>query len=216
MTIHPEGRQFLATAAVIILGVTALLWLWLPFWAAGMLTAGLIVLMAFLVQFFRHPARDSNPATEELLSPADGKVVVKEIVYEPEYLQQQCLQVSVFMGPFDVHVNRVPADGKLAYYQYHPGRYLAAYNPKSSALNEQNAIGWQTQHGTILLRQIAGVMARRIRFYLQEGQPARQGEQLGFIKFGSRTDILLPVKTQLQVEVGQQVYAGKTVLGTWP
>lgn len=119
------------------------------------------------------------------------------------------------MGPFDVHLNRIPIDGRLAYYHYYPGAYLAAYNPKSSSLNEQNAIGWESRHGTILLKQIAGVMARRIRFYLQEGAEGRKGEQLGFIKFGSRMDILLPLDATIPVKVGQQVYAGETILACW-
>lgn len=212
MTIHREGRQLIGVAVITITILGGIVWLVLPWLVSLFLTIGFLALLGFLVQFFRNPVRKPPKGEDEVVAPADGKVVVKETVYEPEYLKQECLQVSIFMGPFDAHLNRVPVDGYLAYYRYLPGKYLAAYNPKSSELNEQNIIAWQATQGTIVMRQIAGVMARRIRFYLKKGQQAKKGDELGFIRFGSRMDILMPLHTNVRIDIGQQVYAGETVL----
>ncbi len=215
MRIHPEGWRMLGGLAVGLAIVTVGGWTWLPAWLAGLLSFGFLLLFLFVLQFFRHPSRDIPHDENAILAPADGKVVVDEIVYEGEYLKDKCRQVSIFMGPFDVHLNRWPVDGRLVYYQYHPGQYLAAYNPKSSELNEQNTIGIEANQGTLAMRQIAGVMARRIRFYLERGKGYNKGVPLGFIRFGSRMDIFFPVDVKLTVCINQQVYGGKTIMAYW-
>jgi phosphatidylserine decarboxylase len=215
MRIHPEGREILAVLGGALAMLTLGLWTWLPAWLAVLLSLGFLLLFLFVLQFFRHPKRVIPSDEKAIVAPADGKVVVDETVYEGEYLKDNCRQVSIFMGPFDVHLNRWPVDGRLAYYQYHPGQYLAAYNPKSSALNEQNTIGIEAQQGVLAMRQIAGVMARRIRFYLEEGKCYHKGEPLGFIRFGSRMDIFLPLDVALTVSINQQVYAGETIMAYW-
>lgn len=215
MRIHPEGWVILGVLAGGLAILTVAIWTWLPVWLAVLLSFGFLLLALFVLQFFRHPSRNIPPDENAIIAPADGKVVVDETVYEGEYLKDKCRQVSIFMGPFDVHLNRWPVDGRLAYYQYHPGKYLAAYNPKSSHLNEQNTIGIEATHGALAMRQIAGVMARRIRFYLEKGSSYHKGEPLGFIRFGSRMDIFLPLDVALTVSINQQVYAGETIMAYW-
>lgn len=215
MRIHPEGWRILGVLAGGLAILTGVIWTLLPAWLATLLSGGVLILLLFVIQFFRDPNRNVPPGENAILAPADGKVVVDETVYEGEYLEDNCRQVSIFMGPFDVHLNRWPVDGRLVYYQYHPGQYLAAYNPKSSALNEQNTIGIEAKHGTLAMKQIAGVMARRIRFYLEKGRSYNKGEPLGFIRFGSRMDIFLPLDVELTVSINQQVYGGKTIMAYW-
>lgn len=215
MRIHPEGRGFLAVLASVLAALAAGIWIWLPASLAALLSLGFLLLFFFVLQFFRDPTRNIPPDENAIVAPADGKVVVDETVYEGEYLKRNCRQVSIFMGPFDVHLNRWPVEGRLAYYQYHPGQYLAAYNPKSSELNEQNTMGIEAKQGTLAMRQIAGVMARRIRFYLEIGESYAKGVPLGFIRFGSRMDIFLPLDAEVAVSINQQVYAGKTIMAYW-
>ncbi|PSR05843.1 MAG: phosphatidylserine decarboxylase family protein [Bacteroidetes bacterium SW_10_40_5] len=214
MGIHPEGYSILAFLFFfVLLPLNLAVLLWAPFFVSYPLMIVSFLLMLFVLQFFRNPQRKPPEGYELLVSPADGKVVVIEQVFEQEYFGQERLQVSIFMSPTDVHLNRVPMTGKLVYYQYHPGQYLAAYNPKSSELNEQNTIVIEGEKlGKIILRQIAGVVARRIQFYHNQGAQLTKGEELGFIRFGSRMDVLLPKNFNLNVQLGDQVYGGESII----
>ncbi len=175
------------------------------------IAAGLFFLT--ILQFFRNPRRMVPEEADHLVyAPADGKVVVIEEAYEPEYFRAKKLQVSIFMSPVNVHVNRNPVSGLVKYNKYHPGKYLVAWHPKSSTENERTTVVIDTGETEILLRQIAGALAKRIKNYLVEGQQVVQGEDFGFIKFGSRVDLFLPIGTRLRVEIGQKVKGNKTVI----
>lgn len=212
MKIHKEGQQLVAVTAVLLLMLYTTLYLLAP-GALPLALALSIFPLAFMLWFFRHPAREIETPDEDLVySPADGRVVVIEEVEEPEYFRERKLQISIFMSPTDVHLNRVPVSGKVSYYRYHPGRYLVAWHPKSSLENERSTIVIDTGSAQILLRQIAGAMARRIRTYVSHEQPVQQGEELGFIKFGSRVDLMLPLEAEVMVKQGQKVYSNRTVI----
>ena len=184
-------------------------------WAGYVLSA---VLLYIILQFFRNPSRKTPVNDRHVISPADGKVVVIEEVMEEEYFHDKRLQVSIFMSPFNVHVNRYPVSGKIAYYKYHPGKYLVAWHPKSSTENERTTvvISPSPEEGGpgrgLLFRQIAGALARRIVFYGKEKEPVKQGDQCGFIKFGSRVDIFFPLGTKLNVVLNEAVTGGETVI----
>lgn len=170
-------------------------------------------LTVFVIQFFRNPSRTTPHHPAYIIAPADGKVVIIQETFENEYFKERRLQVSIFMSPLDVHVNRSPVSGQVKYYKYHPGKYLVAWHPKSSSLNERNTIIIENTKGVkVLVRQIAGTVARRIRCYLQEGQEVTQGQEIGFIKFGSRCDLFLPPGTKVKVRLNEQVYAGESLL----
>ena len=172
-----------------------------------------LFLMVIVLQFFRNPGRYTLVNQTDIYAPADGKVVVIEEVDEPEYLKTKCIQISVFMSPLNVHVNRYPLSGVVKYVKYHAGLYLFAWNPKSSTENERTTIAVQHQSGkTILFRQIAGALARRIVHYAKEGDTAVQGQEFGFIKFGSRVDVFVPLGTKINVTLGQKVRGGESVL----
>ncbi|MGZ5244747.1 MAG: phosphatidylserine decarboxylase family protein [Bacteroidia bacterium] len=217
MTIHREGRLFLIVLAVLLIALNIGLYGRVPeyaFWGMLILT---IVIFGFFTQFFRHPTRNLTSAEGSIVSPADGTIVVIEEVYEDEYLKDQRLQVSIFMSPTNVHLNRVPLSGTVEYYKYHAGKYLVAFHPKSSKLNERNtAVITNSKGQKVLMRQIAGAVARRIRFYLKPGQVVKQGEELGFIKFGSRMDIFMPIGTEICVKMGDKVKGGVTLLAKLP
>lgn len=171
-----------------------------------------VIFVAFL-QFFRNPNRLVPETDEDLVyAPADGKVVVIEETYEPEYFKEKRLQVSIFMSPVNVHVNRNPVSGRVLYNKYHPGKYLVAWHPKSSTENERTTVVIDTGNAEILLRQIAGALAKRIKNYLEVGQYVHQGEDFGFIKFGSRVDMFLPLGTKIEVGIGEKVKGNKTVI----
>jgi phosphatidylserine decarboxylase len=213
MTIHREGRLFLLILAILLVAVNWGLRPYLVDWLFWLLVAGSVALFFFFGQFFRSPVRNINISEDAVVSPADGKIVVIEKVLEDEFFNDERIQVSIFMSPLNVHLNRVPFDGVVDYYKYHPGKYLVAFHPKSSKLNERNTCVMRDNKGRqVLMRQIAGAVARRIRFYLHEGQRVKQGEELGFIKFGSRMDLFLPVNTEIAVEMGQAVKAGIDVI----
>lgn len=215
--IHREGRLFLIILAVALLALNWALQAYVPSYVFYFLAFASLVIFVFFLQFFRNPKRNITLNDSAVLSPADGKVVVIEKVFEPEYLKQDCLQISVFMSPLNVHLNRVPMDATVEYYKYHPGKYLVAFHPKSSLLNERNTAVLVNRKGQkILLRQIAGAVARRIRFYLKEGQEVKQGQELGFIKFGSRMDIFLPLDAEITVTMNQIVKGGQTILAILP
>ncbi len=182
-------------------------------WLGYLLSAFLLITV---LQFFRNPSRKISVNEKNILSPADGKVVVIEEVFEGEYFKDKRIQVSVFMSPINVHVNRYPLSGKISYYKYHPGKYLVAWHPKSSTENERTTVVVKNENGTeILFRQIAGALARRIVFYGKENETVKQGEQCGFIKFGSRVDILLPVGTKINAKLNDVVKGGITSIAEW-
>ena len=170
-------------------------------------------LIITILQFFRSPSRHWTKKEGSVIAPADGKVVVIEEVLESEYFKDRRLQVSIFMSPINVHINRNPIAGIVKLAKYHPGKYLVAWHPKSSTENERTTIVIESVKGPVLFRQIAGALARRICFYVKEGQKVEQSEEMGFIKFGSRVDILLPVGMKLDVKLGDVVKGGITVIG---
>ncbi|PHS64656.1 MAG: phosphatidylserine decarboxylase family protein [Flavobacterium sp.] len=176
----------------------------------------LIILFIFLfliLQFFRNPKRNFKLNNKEILSPVDGKVVVIEEVFEKEYFKDKRLQVSVFMSPLNVHITRYPIGGNVVFSKYHPGKFLVAWHPKSSEENERTTVVVKsTEFGEVLHRQIAGAVARRIVNYAEEGQDVVQASDSGFIKFGSRVDIFLPLETKINVSLNQKVQGGITVL----
>jgi len=172
-----------------------------------------LALMVMLIQFFRNPGRTIVLNDNNIIAPADGKIVVIEETTEQEYLKTICIQVSIFMSPLNVHVNRNPVSGHIEYMKYHPGKFLVAWHPKSSTDNERTTVVYKLPGGKLIaLRQIAGAMARRIVYYLKPGMNALQGEQMGFIKFGSRVDLFLPLGTKILVKQGENVIGGHTVI----
>ncbi|TVR77006.1 MAG: phosphatidylserine decarboxylase family protein [Saprospirales bacterium] len=212
--IHREGYPTLIlTAAFIVLAHIITLWLdattFIP--VVSMSSAVLIV---FFLQFFRNPKRPIPMTGDHLVyAPADGKVVVVETTRENEYFEDERIQVSIFMSPINVHVNRAPMNGRIEYFKYHPGKYLLAWHPKSSELNERTTIVLKGNKGTLLLRQIAGMAARRIIFYPKQEQQVTQGEEIGFIKFGSRVDIFFPTDAKILVKPGDKVLGNISVIG---
>lgn len=212
--IHREGHQILIYLCLGLLLLNTVLYYFQPLeWLNYLLSVGSIVLFLFVLQFFRNPARHTPLDSNAVYSPADGKVVVIEEALEQEYFGEKRLQISVFMSPLNVHANRNPVSGTVCYYQYHTGKYLVAWHPKSSELNERNSIVIEGAQGIkILVRQIAGAMARRICCYLQNDSPVIQGEELGFIKFGSRVDVFLPLGATINVKIGDKVRAGESIL----
>ncbi|MFI5159871.1 MAG: phosphatidylserine decarboxylase family protein [Sphingobacteriales bacterium] len=215
MTIHKEGYTSLALCVLLIFVSNALIQFYYPSahtlkWIVYILSA---VLFLIILQFFRSPSIRIDMDEKNVLCPADGKVVVIEETDEPEYLKDRRIQISVFMSPINVHVNRNPISGIVKYFKYHPGKYLVAWHPKSSTENERTTVVIENENGvSVLFRQIAGAMARRIVWYVKEGDVAEQGKQFGFIKFGSRVDVFLPLGTKINVGIGEVVKGGKTVL----
>lgn len=220
MTIHREGRGLIAftTALMVVLnvGISFTSSVFSPVVYTGLSTTVLIlsiVVLLLVLQFFRIPNLDIIKNESHVLAPADGKVVVIEETEEPEYLKSRRKQVSIFMSPINVHVNRMPVGGTISYARYHPGKYLVAWHPKSSTENERTSIAVKMSNGTeILFRQIAGALARRIKWYVKPGQSLQQGDEFGFIKFGSRVDIFLPPSARITVQVGDRTRGGKTVI----
>lgn len=174
---------------------------------------GGIIFLIFL-QFFRSPKRNLVISSRSIVCPADGKVVAIEEVEEPEYFNgEKRIQVSVFMSPLNVHLNRYPISGRIAYSKYHPGKFLVAWHPKSSTENERNTVVVETEFGvSVLIRQIAGFVARRIVWYCHEDDVVKQGDELGFIKFGSRVDLFLPLDAKIKVEIDEKVQGGISIL----
>lgn len=214
MKIHHEGYKIILVT-VIVVGILGFLAnQYIPDdYIRLFLLIGLGIELLWTISFFRVPARKTNVTANAILSAADGKVVTIEEVEETEYFSGKCMMVSVFMSPFNVHVNWYPMDGDVAYTQYHPGKYLAAYNPKSSTLNERNTVVVTNKQGkSVLMRQIAGVMARRIISYAKTGDVAQQGGEFGIIRFGSRVDFFMPTTAKLEVKIGDKVKAKQTVI----
>jgi phosphatidylserine decarboxylase len=186
----------------------------MPWLAFGIFIVTLGIFL-FLVSFFRIPNRIYTINADQIICPADGKVVVIEEVIDSEYFKDKRIQLSVFMSPANVHVNRNPVDGEVVYNQYHKGKYLVAWHPKSSTENERWSVVVKNPHGEILYKQIAGALAKRICNYTKVGEQVKQTDEFGFIKFGSRVDLLLPLTAKIQVELNQVVKGGTTVLASW-
>ncbi len=213
-TIHREGWRFLTKLTLLLI---LLIWVAVRLGADVNIVSGIaaVILLAFL-QFFRRPKRKPPYDSQTVLSPADGRVVVLEEVELPPPLNR-CIQISIFMSPLRVHINWVPVSGEVVSCEYYPGEYLVAFHPKASERNERTYIVIRTEYGQYIgIRQIAGMVARRIKCYLEKGDWAEQGEELGFIKFGSRVDILLPINAQVQVGLDQVVKGSRTILAVLP
>jgi len=217
MTIHKEGYKTISIIALVclVLGDITLNYV-APL--SNVIAWGIYVILfgfwLFIVSFFRIPSRTFTYNEDAVVSPADGKVVVIEEVFDTEFFQEKRLQISVFMSPANVHVNRYPFSGKVVYSQYHKGKYLVAWDPKSSTENERHSIVLSNPKADVLVKQIAGALAKRIVNYAVVGEDAKQNEELGFIKFGSRVDLLLPLGTPVNVKIGDKVKNGVSVLAT--
>lgn len=214
---HREGQKIILFSFLFV-GVSVVLahffidiaWLKLTIQLLG------LVVMVAILQFFRNPKRLAAKNFNEIRSPVDGKVVVIEEVFEKEYFQEKRRQVSIFMSPTNVHVTRYPASGSITFSKYHPGKYLVAWHPKSSEENERTTVVIKTpKFGEILYRQIAGAMARRIVNYAEKGESVQQGDDSGFIKFGSRVDLFLPLDCQINVKLNQKVKGAQTCIATF-
>ncbi|HMU97502.1 MAG TPA: phosphatidylserine decarboxylase family protein [Chitinophagales bacterium] len=213
--IHKEGRTIIATSVVIValINIISIYVLKLPNLVQNIILSFTLFVLFFIFYFFRNPKRNILTDDNIIIAPADGKVVVMEEVYEPEYFEDKRLQVSIFMSPSNVHVNRVPIAGEVKYAKYHDGKYLVAWHPKSSTENERTSIVIDNGSIDVLMRQIAGKVARRIVYYVKEGDIVEQGKDFGFIKFGSRVDLFLPLDTKVNVKLGQKVKGGITIVG---
>jgi len=214
MTIHKEGYRILITALLLTIFIITLLFVFISnLWIKLPLAAFIITDFIFVVLFFRYPRRPITLNDKIITAPADGKIVAIEEVNESEYFNDKRIQVSIFMSPLNVHVNRYPTSGTVSYVKYHPGKYLCAWKPKSSTENERNTVVVKNSNGVeILVRQIAGALARRIVCYSQAGNKVNQGTDLGFIKFGSRVDIFLPAGSPVKVKLGDCVKGNITVI----
>jgi phosphatidylserine decarboxylase len=211
---HKEGHKIILGAffILLILGLSAHFFLDNE-QLKKLLMSILIIFFLLILQFFRNPKRNFQKSDNYLLSPVDGKVVVIEEVFDKEYFNEKRIQVSVFMSPINVHVTRYPVGGEVTYSKYHPGKYLVAWHPKSSEENERTTVVVKNPvFGEILHRQIAGALAKRIVNYAVEGQTVQQADDSGFIKFGSRVDVLLPLGTKINVKLNQKVKGGITIL----
>ncbi|HRI22037.1 MAG TPA: phosphatidylserine decarboxylase family protein [Panacibacter sp.] len=218
MTIHKEGYQSIGIAALLfgVINVVSFNFLsgTMPMIAAAIFVITLIFFL-FIVSFFRIPNRKLTINDSQVICPADGKVVVIEEITDVEYFNDQRIQVSIFMSPANVHVNRNAIGGTVKYSKYHKGKYLVAWHPKSSTENERHSVVLANEKGTILVKQIAGALAKRICNYLSVGQQVMQADEMGFIKFGSRVDVLLPIGTTINVQLNQVVQGGVTVLASF-
>ncbi len=214
MSIHKEGRSILLVLLIVLLIIN------IGIHYINVSNTGIYIFHLFsgalflcVLQFFRNPVIDIVVNPKHILAPADGKVVVIEEVEEAEFLNEKRIQISIFMSPVNVHVNRNPVGGIVKYIKYHPGKYLVAWHPKSSTNNERTTIVYELSDGLqILTRQIAGAVARRIRWYIKENDRVDQGQEFGFIKFGSRVDVFIPLNSKINVTLDQKTKGGKTVL----
>ncbi|NVK86019.1 MAG: phosphatidylserine decarboxylase family protein [Cytophagia bacterium] len=220
MKIHKEGRGLLTILFFILIAIHAGLFILAPFGdvLTGIISGVSLFIFLFFLQFFRNPARKIELNDKQILAPCDGKVVVIETTPEDEYFKgKDRIQVSIFMSPLNVHVNRNPVTGLIKYFKYHPGKYLVAWHPKSSTENERTTVVYQIHKNVeILIRQIAGAAARRIKWYINEGDSVIQGREFGFIKFGSRVDLFLPLDAEIKVTNGQITKGGLTVIAEFP
>lgn len=218
MTIHREGYKTIAWSVILFGSINII-----SFYVFSLNTPvvclviffATLLLLIFMISFFRVPKRALTHRDDVIVAPADGKVVVIEEVQADEYFTDKRMQVSIFMSPLNVHLNRNPVSGEIGYSKYHKGKYLVAWHPKSSSENERHSIVYRKNEKEILVKQIAGAMAKRIVNYLQPGQKVEQAAEMGFIKFGSRVDLLLPLNVKVQVKIGDKVQGGVSVIATW-
>jgi phosphatidylserine decarboxylase len=218
MTIHKEGYKTIAISFIIFALINLLSFYFISFhlpWLSWLIFIITLALVLFLISFFRVPNRKLTTGNNLIICPADGKVVVIEETVDEEYFKDKRLQLSVFMSPSNVHQNRIPVSGEVVYNKYHKGKYLVAWNPKSSTENERHSVVIKNDKGEILVKQIAGALAKRIVNYLSVGEKVQQSGEMGFIKFGSRVDLLLPPGTKLNVKLNEVVQGGVTVLAEW-
>jgi phosphatidylserine decarboxylase len=212
MKLHKEAFPtafYFIIPLLIFMGITFLLFPFIIFIPIGL--AG-FVLILLIVNFFRNPDIQINENPNYILAPCDGKVVVIEQVFEPNYFKKNMMQVSIFMSPLNVHVNRTPISGKIVHFEYKPGKYLVAFHPKSSEENEQTFFVVKNEKLEVGFKQIAGAVARRIKWYVQLNEEVKQGQEFGFIKFGSRMDIFFSLEAKVKVQLNQETIGGKTVL----
>ncbi|UJH68106.1 phosphatidylserine decarboxylase family protein [Allomuricauda sp. SCSIO 65647] len=215
---HREGQKIILTAFFLAVAIIIAAQYFLEIdWVRWLVQIGALVILVLILQFFRNPKRLVTPNFDEVLAPVDGKVVIIDEVEEPEYFMDRRKQVSIFMSPLNVHVTRYPVSGTITYSKYHPGKYLVAWHPKSSTKNERTTIVVHTpKFGQIMYRQIAGAVARRIVNYAEEGEQVTQGTDAGFIKFGSRVDLFLPLDCTINVKLNQKVVGAKTCIASLP
>ncbi|MDA9125905.1 phosphatidylserine decarboxylase family protein [Flavobacteriaceae bacterium] len=210
---HKEGQKIIFVTLVFVVATSLLIDnLQLP-WLAKLIQFTLLVILVLVLQFFRNPKRHTRHNDRQVIAPVDGKVVVIEEVEETEYFKEKRLQVSIFMSPINVHVTRYPVSGSVLFSKYHPGKYLVAWHPKASTENERTTVVVENKtYGKVLYRQIAGALARRIVNYAKEGTNVEQGTDAGFIKFGSRVDLFLPLDTNIKVKLNQKVKGGECIV----
>lgn len=215
--IHKEGYRIILTTTLVLAAINAgLMWGLGAHWFAYAILLLSLVFWVLVLQFFRNPKRNTVLNPQHIIAPADGKVVVIEEVDEPEYFKDKRRQISIFMSPLNVHVNRNPVSGVVKYVRYYPGKYLVAWHPKSSTENERTTVVIDQGNYAVLFRQIAGAVARRIIWYSREGQEAKQGADMGFIRFGSRVDVFVPVEAVVKVKLGDTIRGGETILASMP
>ena len=214
MRIHKEGYVILIVLGALLVIFNVASYFFIHTEGLSILTFFVsLIVYGLILQFFRNPSRDiSYFDNRAIYAPADGKVVVIEEVYEAEYFKDKRIQVSIFMSPINVHVNRNPIGGKVSYFKYHEGKYLVAWHPKSSTENERTTVVISNGHEEVLFRQVAGALAKRIKCYLKQGQEVKQGADMGFIKFGSRVDLYLPLNANIEVKIGDVVYGNRNII----
>lgn len=217
MTIHKEGMKSIVISAIVFALINLASFYYISYnypWLSWLIFILSLLTWFFIVSFFRVPTRKLMAGEALVIAPADGKVVVIEEAFDKEYFHEKRLQLSIFMSPANVHQNRNPISGEVVYNQYHRGKYLVAWHPKSSTENERHTVVIKNSNAEVLVKQIAGAVARRIVNYLKVGQKVEQGAEMGFIKFGSRVDVLLPLGTEVHVKLNEVVRGGVTVLAT--
>ena len=211
---HKEGRKIILitviiTVAMLLLSDSVIT----NFWIQKIIQVLAIAILILVLQFFRNPKRETDNSDNHIIAPVDGKVVVIEEVFEPEYFNDKRLMVSIFMSPLNVHVTRYALNGIVKYSKYHPGKYLVAWHPKASEENERTTVVIENRvYGEVMYRQIAGALAKRIVNYAVEGMRVVQGKDAGFIKFGSRVDLYFPIGTEINVKLGQKAIGNKTII----
>ena len=212
---HKEGNAIIGITLTILFAVNYVVSLiTINQWIIYSVIVISLIFLILILQFFRNPKRPVKENIEHIIAPADGKIVVIEEVEEQEYFKDKRKQISIFMSPINVHVNRYPISGTVKYAKYHPGKYLVAWHPKSSTENERTTVVVENQKTAILFRQIAGALAKRIVMYSDKGQTAKQGEDFGFIKFGSRVDLFLPLDAKVEVSLNQKVKGNQTIIAS--
>jgi len=218
MNLHKEGYRIIAWSFLVIVALNYYLHQYVDiYWLKWIVSLISLILFMLIVYFFRFPSRAVQTKPNEVVAPVDGKVVVIEEVFEPEYFKDKRLQISIFMSPLNVHATRYPVSGKVVYSKYYKGKHLVAWHPKSSELNERTSIVVDNPvMGPVMFRQIAGAIARRIENYSKVGDVVQQGADAGFIKFGSRVDVFLPLETEVDVVIGDKTRGGETIIAEYP